>query len=85
MFRLDQAAKGALLLHRSGSVHLDLKSANLIVGKKFLVKVCDFESPFCRTNTTLGFFFAVSEKYEIYSLRVTVFRCLLAQNVWASW
>jgi serine/threonine protein kinase len=39
---LEQAAKGLLFIHRSNILHLDYKPANLIVGKKYLVKVCDF-------------------------------------------
>ena len=42
LFMLEQAAKGLLFIHRSSILHLDYKPANLIVGKKYLVKVCDF-------------------------------------------
>ena len=98
VFMLEQAAKGVLLLHRSGIVHLDLKPANLIVGKKFLVKVCDFGESFLLGQPAKGHRFglsfpfaapeayahpkAISEKYDVYSLGVTIFRCLFAQHVW---
>lgn len=91
---LEQAAKGVLLLHKSGIVHLDLKPANLIVGKKFLVKVCDFGESFLlgqpiKTHKFgLSFPFAapeayahpkiITEKYDVYSLGVTIFRCLFS-------
>jgi serine/threonine protein kinase len=42
LFMLEQAAKGLLFLHRSSIVHLDFKPANLVVGKKHLLKLCDF-------------------------------------------
>ena len=42
LFLLEQAAKGLLFIHRSSILHLDYKPAKLIVGKKYLVKVCDF-------------------------------------------
>lgn len=39
---LEQAAKGLLFLHTHGILHVDFKPANLILGKKYLVKICDF-------------------------------------------
>lgn len=42
LFLLEQAAKGLLFLHKNKIIHLDFKPGNLVVGKRFLLKLCDF-------------------------------------------
>jgi serine/threonine protein kinase len=39
---MEQAAKGLHFLHKKGIVHVDFKPANIIVGRKFLIKLTDF-------------------------------------------
>lgn len=98
LFMLEQAAKGLLFLHRNGILHLDYKPANIIVGKKHLVKVCDFGES-CSVAQRKGHRFGntfpfappevyalkkeISEKVDVYALGVTIYHCLFAQHIWS--
>ena len=42
IFMLIQASKGLLFLHKNNVLHMDFKPANLVLGKNYLVKLCDF-------------------------------------------
>ena len=37
-----QVAKGLLFLHKHGVIHVDFKPANVLVGRKLLLKLTDF-------------------------------------------
>lgn len=39
---MEQAAKGLYFLHKHDIVHVDFKPANIIVGRKLLIKLTDF-------------------------------------------
>lgn len=39
---MEQAAKGLYFLHKHDIIHVDFKPANIIVGRKFLIKLTDF-------------------------------------------
>lgn len=96
---LEQAAKGLLFLHQHNILHLDFKPANVLVGRKHLVKVCDFGES-CRVSqlaqhTFFGTFpYAPPEfslrrhkiplKLDVYSLGVSIYRCLFTEHIWDS-
>lgn len=60
---LEQAAKGLLLLHKNNIFHLDVKPANIIIGKKFLVKICDFGESYIQNSTPKNHAFGRSYPY----------------------
>jgi serine/threonine protein kinase len=93
---LEQAAKGLYFLHRNGVVHCDFKPANIILCRRFLVRLIDFGEAHSlaagkRGNPGRTFPFAAPEVYargeitpalDAYALGVTIYRCLFGDYMW---
>ncbi|XXG73028.1 hypothetical protein AAC387_Pa07g2010 [Persea americana] len=103
--RLNMAydvAKGMNYLHRRNPpiVHRDLKSPNLLVDRKFTVKVCDFGLSRLKENTFLSSKTATgtpewmapevlrddpsNEKSDVYSFGVILWELVTMQQPWSS-
>ncbi|CAI9097824.1 OLC1v1034323C2 [Oldenlandia corymbosa var. corymbosa] len=95
-------AKGMNYLHRRNPpiVHRDLKSPNLLVDKKYTVKVCDFGLSRLKANTFLSSKSAAgtpewmapevlrdepsNEKSDVYSFGVILWELATVQQPWAN-
>ncbi|XP_078433899.1 protein kinase superfamily protein [Wolffia australiana] len=95
-------AKGMNYLHRRSPpiVHRDLKSPNLLVDKKFTVKVCDFGLSRLKANTFLSSKSAAgtpewmapevlrdepsNEKSDVYSFGVILWEIMTLQQPWGN-
>ncbi|KAK1300552.1 Serine/threonine-protein kinase CTR1 [Acorus calamus] len=103
--RLNMAydvAKGMNYLHRRNPpiVHRDLKSPNLLVDKKYTVKVCDFGLSRLKANTFLSSKSAAgtpewmapevlrdeqsNEKSDVYSFGVILWELMTVQQPWSN-
>ncbi|AQK71412.1 Serine/threonine-protein kinase CTR1 [Zea mays] len=99
---LSRCAKGMNYLHKRNPpiVHRDLKSPNLLVDKKYTVKVCDFGLSRLKANTFLSSKTAAgtpewmapevlrdepsNEKSDVYSFGVILWELMTLQQPWSN-